>query len=190
MNLIPIHNFLAKNRLLIAQKSLVTLPKIKNTSSNTSIDQESGLYAPPPSRVPSFVKLPEVRSFVKLPELNIISKLQDYVFEEKVIFPSDGECGSEESVMFEDDDYVDEEMFCVKDDDGLILKFDRSVSAYDPDDYGSELHLVSADPDYNGYDDACGGITMMKNLNNKNNRDGKCFITDSWEDFVEVNGCD
>ena len=156
---------LAKNRLLTAEKSLVTLPKIK------SFDQESGLCAPPPSRVPSFVKLPE---------LNLMSKLQDYVFEEKVIFSSDVECGSEESEgsgMF-DDDYVDEEVFCVKDDDGLIMKFDRSVPAYNPDDYGSELQ-ISADSHYD--DDE---ITMMKNLNDMVNR--KSFMTESWDDFVEV----
>ena len=163
---------LAKNRLLTAQQSLVTLPITGITSSSTNFDlqQESGINAPPPSRV---------SSFVKLPDLDIMSKLQDYVFEEKVVFSSDGDSEESEGVMFDDDYAVDVDVLCVKDDDGLIMKFDRNVLAYDPDDYGSELQLFP-DPIYDG------GITITKKIKGQE----KSLVRDSWDDFVEINGYD
>ena len=156
----------AKKRLLTAQKSLVTLPVIDSTATIinlSSLQEESGIKPPPPSRV---------SSFAKLPDLDILSKLQNYVFEEKVVYSSSDGSSSEEGTVVFEDDYVDQEVFCLKDDDGLILKFDRGVTNYDPDDYGSEL-ILYPDPLYE--QGGCGS---------------KLFTTGSWDDFVEINGCD
>jgi len=157
---------LAKNRILTAQQSLVTLPILeKNSNSSDSINSKSsnGLNPPPPSRV---------SSIARLAELDIMSKLNEYVFEESRQLS--GNSSSTDQTYDEDDNDVDveEKMFCVKDDDGLILKFDRSEKNYDPDDYGSELHIVP-DPIY----DARGKDQQLE-LKNE--------MMESCDDFVEI----
>ncbi|XP_066922581.1 patatin-like phospholipase domain-containing protein 2 [Clytia hemisphaerica] len=160
-----------KRRILTAQKSLVTIPIVKNDSLLKIDEEKSGLDAPPPSRV---------SSFVKLTDLDIVSKLNSYVFDEQVLFSDH----SSSPDLTEEDDYlaeVDEDgktMFCVKDDDGLVLKFDRSQSTYDPDDYGSELQLYP-DPVYDAL------VVGQKRRKFSFDSD-----VDSWDDFVEINGCD
>ena len=163
--------FSEKRRILTAQKSLMTIPIIKNDSLSKIDEEKSGLDAPPPSRV---------SSFVEQADLDIVSKLNSYVFDEQIVLSDH----SSSPDLTEEDEYlaeVEEEgktMFCVKDDDGLVLKFDRSQSTYDPDDYGSELQ-VYPDPVYDAL------VVGQKRRKFSFDSD-----VDSWDDFVEINGCD
>ena len=151
---------------MTAQQSLVTLPILgRNSSSDSSFDSKSpnGLNAPPPSRVSSLAQIAEV---------DIMSKLNEYVFEESALLSGDSSST--------DQDDVEEEIFCVKDDDGLILKLDRSKSNYDPDDYGSELQIIP-DSIYDAL--VIGGPDQQQGLTINE-------MMESWDDFIEIHSAD
>ena len=165
---------LAKQRILTAQKSLVTLPKIGNNE-RLSDDQtdgrerkKSGLMPPPPSRV---------SSFGKLANLDIVAKLNEYVFDEEGLL-SDTVSSSDAMLDEEDEEVAEENMLCFKDDDGLILKLERNSSAIDPDDYGSELLIIP--------DAACDAFIIGKPGGPVKRK----RLSDSWDEFIEITGVD